>query len=288
MLKGWIIALRPRTLPLAWSTVTTGALDAKEGFFWQHPVYAPALLTALLLQMVSNLANDYGDFIKGADNAQRTGPRRALQSGLLTPLQVKRGLIGLASAAFICGIYTLIKAWNTVGEAVFIFMGVGLLAIGAAFAYTMGKKPYGYRGLGEIVAFFFFGPVAVSGTYFLMSNKIHYANLIHGVAMGLWVSAVLLINNIRDMAGDAACGKITLAVRLGALRSRYLLAVMLILGAGGFAVEGAWPLTLTAWLLVLPLLFITLMLPAPFYDRLLRLTVVYILLNTVVKMIVLT
>lgn len=236
--------------------------------------------------MVSNLANDYGDFTKGVDNAQRVGPRRALQAGLLTPLQAKRGLILLAVAAFVSGIFTLIKAWDTVREAVFVFLGLGLLAIAAAFAYTMGKKPYGYRGLGEIVAFLFFGPVSVSGTYFLMSNDIHYANLIHGVAMGLWVSAVLLINNIRDMAGDAACGKITLAVRLGALRSRYLLATMLILGAAGYPIEGAWPLTLTAWLLVLPLVFMTLMLPAPLYDRLLKLTVLYILMSTVAKLIV--
>jgi 1,4-dihydroxy-2-naphthoate octaprenyltransferase len=288
VLKGWIHALRPRTLPLAWSAVTTGALDARGDAFWHHPVYLPALVTALLLQMVSNLANDYGDFTKGVDNDQRAGPRRALQSGQLTPRQARKGLIVLASAAFISGLITLHKAWDTVGSAVYLFLFLGLLAIVAAFAYTIGKKPYGYRGLGEGVAFFFFGPVAVSGTYFLMTNKVYYANLVHGLAMGLWVSAVLLINNIRDMAGDAASGKITLAVRLGSQGARYLLAGLLFTGAAGFPLDGAWPLTLTAWLLALPLLFMTLMLPAPLYDRLLRLMVVYILLNTVVKLIVLS
>lgn len=288
MLKGWINALRPRTLPLAWSTVTTGALDAQEDTFWHHPVYVPALVTALLLQMVSNLANDYGDFIKGVDNTQRVGPSRALQSGQLTLTQVRRGLIVLASAAFLSGLITLLNAWETVGNAIYLFLILGLLAIAAAFAYTMGKKPYGYRGLGEVVAFLFFGPVAVSGTYFLIKNEVHYANLVHGIAMGFWVSAVLLINNIRDMAGDAASGKITLAVRLGTLPSRYLLAGLLITGAAGYTIEGAWPLTLTAWLLALPLLFMTLMLPTPLYDRLLRLMVVYIVLNTVVKLIVIS
>lgn len=284
-MKGWIQAARPRTLPLAFSAITTGACDAFPESFWRHEVYHLALLTALLLQIVSNLANDYGDFKKGVDNPTRVGPARALQRGLLTPARLRQGIFWTGAAAFLTGIVLLIKAYATVGVAVLFFLAAGVAALGAALAYTLGRKPYGYRGFGELAAFIFFGPLAVSGTFFLLTAGWEIHNLLHGVAVGSWTAAVLLTNNIRDMAGDMAHGKRTLAVRLGSPGSRILLAAFLALGAAGYVPEGAWPLTLFATFGALPLIAMALLTPAPQLDRLLRLIVLYIIFCTVLKVV---
>jgi 1,4-dihydroxy-2-naphthoate octaprenyltransferase len=219
-ISNWITGARVRTLPLAAAPVILGSATASLVDRFDVWLALGALLVALFLQIGVNYANDYSDGIRGTDD-QRVGPLRLTASGLARPKAVKlaafitfgiAGVIGLAMIAFV-GQWWLI--------------GVGAIAILAAWYYTGGKTPYGYAGLGEVAVFVFFGLVATIGTNYLMTLTLDPLAVIMGSASGLYASAVLLVNNIRDRATDEVAGKKTIAVRLGDKRSRVLFLLMI-------------------------------------------------------------
>ncbi|MEO8068103.1 MAG: 1,4-dihydroxy-2-naphthoate polyprenyltransferase [Flavobacteriales bacterium] len=226
-MKHWIQAFRLRTLPLAVSSILVGSALAyvADHFRYSGPgqfkpiVLVLALVTAILLQVLSNLANDLGDHQHGTDNKDRIGPQRAVQSGAISPSAMKR-------AMFICGALTFISgsALITVGlgltSTTLLFLLLGLVAIGAAVKYTFGKNPYGYAGLGDISVFLFFGIVGVLGTFYLHTRFFYWPGLLPAAAFGLLSTGVLNVNNMRDIANDAASGKRTLVVRMGSDKAR--------------------------------------------------------------------
>lgn len=215
-LSVWLKAARLRTLPLAFSCILAGNLLA-----YHHPGFSVltwglAMLTTLLLQILANYANDYGDFMNGADVKGRERSDRMLASGSLSPQQMRKALWLLGSLSFTSGMALLIHALRNASISDFLFFLVlGILSIAAAYFYTAGKKPYGYRALGDLSVFFFFGPVGVAGSYYLQTLHFNPLILMPAVTMGLWAVAVLNLNNMRDRIHDAAAGKITLAVHLG-------------------------------------------------------------------------
>lgn len=210
----WIPAFRLRTLPLAVSSIIVGSgLAAFAGGF-KPVVMVAALLTAILLQILSNLANDLGDHLHGTDNAERVGPKRAVQSGAIPPATMRRAMLICAALAFASGSWLIVTALGlsivTLG-----FLLLGLLAIGAAVKYTYGKNPYGYAGFGDASVFVFFGLAGVLGTYYLHTQHFEAGILLPAAAFGLLSAGVLNVNNLRDIRNDRASGKITLAVRMG-------------------------------------------------------------------------
>ncbi|MCE0559111.1 MULTISPECIES: 1,4-dihydroxy-2-naphthoate polyprenyltransferase [unclassified Motilimonas] len=211
----WLPAIRPRTLPLACASIVLAA-----GLAWQHQVFNPWILilclsTAILLQIISNLANDYGDAVTGADNEQRIGPQRTMQTGLVTQQQMKTA-IGLTTIlAVASGLILLNYVFADHWQQMLVFVGLGLLSILAAVTYTMGKHPYGYMGLGDLSVFIFFGLLGVLGSFYLYGLALHAVLILPAVSCGLLATAVLNINNTRDIDTDKQAGKHTLALRLG-------------------------------------------------------------------------
>jgi len=207
------MAIRPKTLPAAAAPVIVGAATAiVEGKFQPGPALG-ALLAALLLQIGANLANDVLDFHRGADAHQRLGPLRVTQAGLLRPEQVWQGMWLVFGLASLIGVYLTLQAgW--------IVAGIGVASILTAIAYTGGPFPFGYYGLGDLFVFIFFGPVATCGTYFVQAQSLSRLVGWSSLPIGLLVTAILVINNLRDMETDRIVGKRTLAVRLGARGTR--------------------------------------------------------------------
>lgn len=204
----WILAMRPKTLPAAIGPVLVGAaLAAGDQAFRFGPALA-ALLGALLLQIGSNLANDVFDFKKGMDTKERTGPLRVTQAGLLSPRQVLAGMWTIFALAGGVGLYLIwVGGWP--------ILVVGILSILAAIAYTGGPFPLGYHGLGDVLVFIFFGPVATCGTYYVQAGYIGASAWWASVPMGFLITAILVVNNYRDLETDQKGGKRTLVVRLG-------------------------------------------------------------------------
>lgn len=220
--KVWLLAARPKTLPAAISPVVVGCAVAwVEGGLRLLPALA-AFAVALLLQIAANFANDVADFKRGADTAERLGPPRVTQSGLLTEQQV---IIATGLTLILAMIPGLYLVWLG-GPRLAV---VGLLAMLAAVAYTAGPKPFGYLGLGEVFIFLFFGPVAVAGTAYVMTHEVTTLALAASIPMGCLISAILVVNNLRDIDTDRAAGKRTLAVRIGreATRWEYLLLLVI-------------------------------------------------------------
>jgi 1,4-dihydroxy-2-naphthoate polyprenyltransferase len=219
-LKGWIQAARLRTLPLAAVGTLLGLAALLRLSPEQEGIEMRLLflmLTALGLQVLSNFANDYGDFHKGTDNSLRVGPGRALQTGSLRPIDLLRAIWVCGGFAMLSG---LVLLWLNLGDlslqVLAGFFVLGLAAIWAAVQYTVGKRAYGYRGLGDVFVFVFFGPVAVWGSYLLLGGPVNEAMALWpGLGLGFFAVGVLHMNNMRDVENDASCGKITLAVRLG-------------------------------------------------------------------------
>ncbi|MBR4147457.1 MAG: 1,4-dihydroxy-2-naphthoate octaprenyltransferase [Bacteroidales bacterium] len=228
--KSWVRAARPRTVLLSLSGVMLGGfLAAATGFFYPVAVVLAAV-TAMLLQILSNLANDYGDFKKGLDNPDRVGPQRVMQSGELTEKQMRIGIVVVGILALLSGGALLLLAWSYFSwKELVVFAILGIAAIAAALFYTLGKHPYGYRGLGDLLCFLFFGWVAVAGTFYLAANRFDPLVLLPATAMGLLSVAVLNINNMRDYAHDKANGKNTLVVKLG-LKNAFVYHIVLIVG----------------------------------------------------------
>jgi 1,4-dihydroxy-2-naphthoate octaprenyltransferase len=208
LFQTWWLAIRARTLPAAASGVVMGsALAWRDGSFNFLPALA-ALFVALLLQIGSNVANDVFDFERGADTAERQGPLRVTQAGLLTPAQVKRGMWIIFFLAALCGLYLAsLRGW--------IVILIGVAAIISAIAYTGGPFPLGYYGLGDLFVFIFFGLAAVAGTYYVQVGSVSAAAWWMSVPIGLIITAILVVNNLRDLENDRKAGKHTLAVRLG-------------------------------------------------------------------------
>jgi 1,4-dihydroxy-2-naphthoate octaprenyltransferase len=204
----WWLAIRPRTLPAAAAGVVAGcALALHDHTFRMLPALA-ALLVALLLQIGSNLANDVFDFERGADLARKAGPLRVTQSGLLTPAQVKAGMVIVFVLSGLIGLYLAF-------EAGWIVLLIGLAAIFSAVAYTGGPFPLGYYGLGDLFVFMFFGLACVTGTYFVQAGRVSPAAWCMSVPVGLIVVGILVVNNLRDLPTDRQAGKHTLVVLLG-------------------------------------------------------------------------
>ena len=214
-LRSWIVAARPRTLPLAAASICMGGFLAFAYGKFSWTVFLLTLLTTLLLQILSNLANDYGDYQHGADHQDRIGPPRMVQSGLIAPHQMKNGLIITCMVTFGCGIWLLIRSFGFNTTWFYVFLCLGLLCIAAAIYYTAGHKPYGYEGWGDLSVIIFFGFVAVFGTYFLQTSRFQWINFLPALSCGLFATAVLNINNIRDLDSDKKAGKLSIPVRIG-------------------------------------------------------------------------
>ncbi len=249
--QAWLESLRPRTLPLAFASIVCGSALA----FWQgvfNPTIALlALLTAGLLQILSNLANDYGDAVKGSDKEDRIGPLRGMQKGVITQAQMKKALIITVVLICVSGLALVAVACRTLAD--FLgFLVLGLLAIIAAITYTVGTRPYGYMGLGDISVLVFFGWLSVAGTWYLQAHALAPLVFLPATACGLLATAVLNINNLRDIDSDRENGKNTLAVRLGPVLARRYHACLLMGALACLAVFNlVWLQSLWGWLFVL-------------------------------------
>lgn len=226
--KMWFETARPKTLPLAIASIVTGSALAYYYHQFNGTIALLALITATLLQIVSNFANDYGDHIKGSDTAERIGPLRGIQQGAITFSQLRVGLILVTLASMISGAALIAVACQTWND-VLAFIVLGILAIIASITYTVGKKPYGYMGLGDVSVFIFFGLLGVCGTFYLQSHLLNWAMVLPAMMSGLLAVAVLNINNLRDIEQDKKSGKNTLIVRIGAVAGRYYHISLLIL-----------------------------------------------------------
>ena len=220
--RAWGLAARPRTLPASVAPVVVGvALALRAGAFDPLASLA-ALLAALLLQIASNFANDLGDFKRGTDTPERVGPLRVTTAGLISEDEIKRGLLLVLALAALCGLYLIaVGGWP--------ILAIGLLSMLAAVAYTYGPLPFGYYGLGDVAVFIFFGLIAVVGTYYAQAHAAPALVWLAALPMGALVTAILVVNNVRDADTDRRAGKRTLAVVLGRSGARIEYLVLLIL-----------------------------------------------------------
>ena len=214
--QAWIKALRLRTLPLSLSGIIIGSAIAKYNGFWDWNIFLLSLLTTVLFQIVSNLANDLGDSIKGTDNKDRVGPMRSVQSGLISKNEMRNAVVMTSIVSLLsAGILIYIGTTNLPISILWFYCGLAVACIIAAITYTMGKKAYGYYGLGDIMVFLFFGIVSVLGVYPLYAKSIDWIILLPACSIGLLSAAVLNLNNMRDRTNDAKSGKNTLVVKIG-------------------------------------------------------------------------
>lgn len=216
MLHSWIKALRLRTLPLAAAGIILGNFLAASRGRFDGLIFTTTLITALFLQILSNLANDYGDTKHGADTERRLGPERMVQAGHISPSTMKWAIGIFILLSLITGLLTLYLSLPQIGAGPALFLlATGLGAIGAAYAYTASDKPYGYQGFGDVAVFIFFGLVAVKGAYFLQTGYWDLWVWMPAASIGLFATGVLNINNLRDFDTDQEAGKNTIPVRLG-------------------------------------------------------------------------
>ena len=247
--QAWVLASRPKTLTAAAAPVVVGTgLAAFHGVAATLPALA-ALAGALLIQIATNLANDYYDFVRGTDTHERVGPLRVTQAGLLSPGAVRAGMIVTLALAFVVGIYLVaVGGWPIVG--------IGLASLACAVLYTGGPYPLAYHGLGDPFVFVFFGLVAVAGTYYVQGLAWARDALVAGSAMGALITAILVVNNLRDIDTDRKAGKRTLAVRLGkgGTRAEYVFLLVAAFAAPLVGIVGfGWPRAAAAALLAAPL-----------------------------------
>ncbi|MEO9869141.1 1,4-dihydroxy-2-naphthoate octaprenyltransferase [Ekhidna sp.] len=213
-MKSWIKAFRLRTLPLAISGWMVGLSLASSNATPDYGIAGLTLLTAILLQVLSNLANDYGDASSGVDNV-RTGEARMVSSGKISPQAMKKAIIVFSILSFLSGVSLLYLAFPNDWTTALVFMLIGLIGIAAAIKYTVGKNPYGYAGFGDVFVFVFFGIVLVFGTYFLQTNMLNWYILLPAASIGLFSVGVLNVNNVRDLDSDKSAGKNSIPVRIG-------------------------------------------------------------------------
>ena len=259
-LKTWISAFRLRTLPLSISGAVVGSSYAYFLGFFDILIFVLIVLTTLSFQILSNLANDYGDGIKGTDNNSRIGPERALQSGAISPKQMKNAIIVNAILSTILAFLLIYVAFGV--SQLFsslIFIVLGALSIYAAIAYTVGKSAYGYRALGDLIVFLFFGWLSVMGTYFLFAKDLNSMLLIPASAIGCLSAAVLNLNNMRDLETDLKSNKITLAGYLGKKSSKIyhfalILSAILLMLIFQYSISYSKIMYLS-WIAFIPLIF---------------------------------
>ena len=253
--EAWLHAVRLRTLPLALASILAGSFLAQWQGAFRWEILLLAALTTIFLQILSNLSNDYGDTVHGADSAERQGPVRAVQSGMISLAEMKKamylfGVLSLVSGLFL--IYLALDDWKLF----FLFLGIGLTAIWAAITYTSGSKPYGYAGLGDISVFVFFGLTGVLGTYFLHTLSFEPLAVLIAISLGCFSTAVLNINNIRDIESDEKAGKRSIPVRIGRIKAVQYNWALLAMGYTGlilFAIISSYYLSLVA-IVVSPLM----------------------------------
>ncbi|MCL2419401.1 MAG: 1,4-dihydroxy-2-naphthoate polyprenyltransferase [Conexibacteraceae bacterium] len=227
----WLMAARPRTLPAGIAPVFVGT--ALAGYLHVfHPLrFVAALFGAVFIQIGANLSNDYSDAHRGADTEDRLGPVRVTAGGLVPPRQVLIATYVTFGLAVLCGVYLIaVAGWQV--------LAIGVASILAGVLYTGGPRPYGYEGLGEVFVFLFFGVAAVAGSYFVQVRVFSWESLVLSVPVGLIASAILVVNNVRDIDTDRRANKRTLAVRLGRARTRQMYAAMIYL---------AYPIALVTW-----------------------------------------
>lgn len=220
-MKHWIQAARLRTLPLSVSGIIVGSFYAMSQSMFNWSIVILALLTTLGFQILSNFANDYGDGIKGTDNEDRVGPKRAIQSGVISPMQMKKALVITSIVTLLSAIaliYVAFKGHN-LGFSLFYLL-LGILAIGSAIKYTVGNSAYGYRGFGDLFVFIFFGLVSTLGIYFMFAKEMDSLLLLPATAIGFLSVAVLNLNNMRDEESDRKSNKNTIVVKMGASNAK--------------------------------------------------------------------
>jgi len=250
VVKIWIDAARPRTLPAAAAPVIMGtALAVGDGGF-HAAAAAAAMLGAVLIQIAANYANDYYDYLKGADTGERIGPQRATQAGLVAPRQMRFATAAVLFLAALPGLYLVYRGgWP--------ILVVGILSMLFAVLYTGGPLPLGYIGVADAFVLVFFGPVAVAGTYYVQTQTVGLIPLLAGLAPGLISTAILTVNNLRDIEQDGRAGKKTLAVRFGITFARweYLLsisaAIITVPPCLCILEGGRWG-SLAAWFMIFP------------------------------------
>ena len=232
-MKKWISAFRLRTLPLALASIGMGTFLAAANGAFDWSVFLLCALTTVFLQVLSNLANDYGDSIHGADSKDRVGPSRAVQSGMISKTEMKKAILLFGILSLFTGLLLIYTAFG-LSLNFWIFLGFGLLAIVAAITYTAGYKPYGYAGLGDLSVLIFFGFMAVLGSAFLYEKVVYWEYLLPAMSVGLFSVGVLNVNNIRDIESDAAAGKKSIPVRIGrenAVRYHWILLTLGVLSS---------------------------------------------------------
>lgn len=228
--KPWLQAFRLRTLPLSLSCIIMGGFLASSAGAFQWDIFVLCVVTTIFLQILSNLANDYGDSVHGADSADRKGPSRAVQSGIITASQMRAAVVVFVILCLVSGISLLIVSFGFDWQAILFFFGLGLLSIAAAIAYTVGRKPYGYMGLGDISVLIFFGLVGVMGSCYLFTKNLSVYQALPAVSCGVFAIGVLNINNIRDIESDRKAGKFSIPVRIG--RERAIVYHWFLIGTG--------------------------------------------------------
>lgn len=229
MIKSWIQAFRFRTLPLAISGWMVGTSIAANETELNFLISGLTLLTAIFLQILSNLANDYGDASSGVDK-ERKGEERMVSSGKITSKAMKNAMIVFGLLSLISGSSLIAFAFPNDWMSALVFLTIGIIGIAAAIKYTVGKNPYGYVGFGDIFVFIFFGIVLVFGTYYLQVQQINWLVMLPATSLGLFSVGVLNVNNIRDIESDKAAGKISIPVRLG--RKKAVVYHTFLLGGG--------------------------------------------------------
>lgn len=230
-LKDWIHAARLRTLPLSVAGIITGSAAAFALGKWNGTVFTLALCTTLLFQILSNLANDLGDTLKGADNANRVGPTRAVQSGAISPKTMRNAVILVSLLSFIAALLLIYVGSQLLSQTALIgYVLLAIACITAAILYTVGKKAYGYNGMGDLFVFLFFGLVSVLGVYPLFGNELSWIIILPAITIGNYSTAVLNLNNMRDQENDALVGKNTVVVKWGNENAKKYHALLFIIG----------------------------------------------------------
>lgn len=236
MIKHYINAARLRTLPLSVSGIIVGSFIAASQGYYNWKICVLALFTTIGFQIISNFANDYGDGVKGTDNENRIGPKRTIQSGLISPRAMKNAILVTSVITFLIALLLIFVSFGTADFLnVTIFFLLGIASIIAAIKYTVGHKAYGYKGYGDLYVFLFFGLLSVVGSYYLFTKSIDYSVFLPAFSIGLLSAGVLNLNNMRDRESDILSGKHTLVVKIGEQYAKYY-HYFLIIGSLIFAV----------------------------------------------------
>ena len=229
--KAWISAMRLRTLPLSLAGIIAGSGIAHYNGFWDTSIFVLAIITTVLFQILSNFANDLGDGVKGTDNADRVGPERAVQSGVISQAQMKLAVILTSLLSILsAGMLIYFGAQKMPLNVIWVYIGLAIACVVAAITYTVGKKAYGYHGMGDIMVLLFFGGVSVLGVYSLYAKAFAWENVNLAVFVGCLSTAVLNLNNMRDYHNDAKSGKNTLVVKMGPNNAKFYHILLVVYG----------------------------------------------------------